>query len=622
MRSAPRPSSKRVLVGGAVAVSLALGSLAVAEESGEPPAAFRQSLRELGRRIFFDPAASSRMGMRSCADCHHPHHGFSDPEKTSADDTGPTRRHSQTLVDNVNNVSSHWDGEFQSVHELVGSRMQVTFDATGSPSYGRGGRGSRVTVERLRAMQELRRASSPSTPGLPGTSESPGFGEHDGSPFATRLEDGTAAFLPDGLVLSRDPRAAPAFVDAAAARLEMPDAAGALQVSGRYREAFRAAYGSEGVTLLRVSEAVQEFCHSIRSGVSPYDRHAAGEENALSPSARRGLDLFRGRAGCVACHSMGEGRSTFTDASFHDTGISWRGAGLDGRRRTRVEDIGRGEQTRRAEDARAFKTPTLRDVARHPPYMHDGSLATLEDVVRHYASEPPADPNLDSAFPRFTATDEDVADLVAFLRSLTSDERPGRATVRWAERVARTRLGFVDAEGRPLGSLRVALVPAGDVLPGFAEDESAPRLLTTDPEGGLAFSPGHTTHTRIVLPDGLYPRGGDLVPDTCNKARIVLPIRGRASLVVAFPSEWRPPEEVVASHRDATVFPGRRRPTTLLRRRSVETAVDGSVEATYDGPFRLDAGGQAEVRLSTPDGGTLTLPVHLDPTAAALLSIP
>src|SRR5262245_21062278 len=80
---------------------------------------------ELGRRLFFD-ARVSRAGMRSCADCHDPEHGYSDRRAHSLDDRGPTRRHSQTLVDGADNPSSHWDGVFARVGDLVTARVQLS----------------------------------------------------------------------------------------------------------------------------------------------------------------------------------------------------------------------------------------------------------------------------------------------------------------------------------------------------------------------------------------------------------------------------------------------------------------------------------------------------------------
>src|SRR5262245_52250853 len=107
-----------------IASGAALFALATIGFAGESPARSgtvrEDALRELGRRLFFDPAAS-RMGMRSCADCHDPGHGYSDPEKVSRDDAKTTKRHSQTIVDTADSPSGHWDGEFQRIEEVVRS---------------------------------------------------------------------------------------------------------------------------------------------------------------------------------------------------------------------------------------------------------------------------------------------------------------------------------------------------------------------------------------------------------------------------------------------------------------------------------------------------------------------
>src|SRR5205085_3040404 len=116
--------------------------------------------------------------------------------------------------------------------------------------------------------------------------------------------------------------------------------------------------------------------------------------------------------------------------------------------RTLGFDSGRSERTGRPEDDRAYKTPTLRDVARRGPYMHDGSLATLEDVVRHYASAP-KDPNLDASFPSFSPSEREVKDLAAFLRSLSSDVQP-RLASDWTARARSTTVYLVDVDHRPL----------------------------------------------------------------------------------------------------------------------------------------------------------------------------
>ena len=113
-----------------------------------------------------------------------------------------------------------------------------------------------------------------------------------------------------------------------------------------------------------ISRALASFVRSMLSGDSPFDRFINGDRSALSPEQQAGLQLFRGKANCVACH-VGP---NFTDERLHNTGIAWR----DGK----FADAGAGLGN--------FKTPTLREVARTAPYMHDGSLATLEDVIEYY----------------------------------------------------------------------------------------------------------------------------------------------------------------------------------------------------------------------------------------------
>jgi cytochrome c peroxidase len=182
-----------------------------------------------------------------------------------------------------------------------------------------------------------------------------------------------------------------------------------------------------GLTPVELSRALATYVRSIMSGNSPYDRYVNGERNALSPEQQVGLQIFRGRGNCTACH-VGP---NFTDERFHNTGIAWASeagpaagwptdarsarAGQGGR----LLDEGRAAITGKAEDGGAFKTPTLREIARTAPYMHDGSLATLEDVVDFYDRGGGANPNLDRELqPRRFTADEKRA-LVTFLDSLS-----------------------------------------------------------------------------------------------------------------------------------------------------------------------------------------------------------
>jgi cytochrome c peroxidase len=145
------------------------------------------------------------------------------------------------------------------------------------------------------------------------------------------------------------------------------------------------------------------YVRTIRSGDSPLDRYQAGDTTALTDDARRGLALFRGKANCAACH-LGP---NLTDEGFHNTGVSLGGS-----------DLGRVGVTARAADRGKFKTPTLRDVARTAPYMHDGSITTLDDVVNFYDGGGKTNPGLDPEVHPLGLSASEKHDLVAFLRSL------------------------------------------------------------------------------------------------------------------------------------------------------------------------------------------------------------
>jgi len=159
-----------------------------------------------------------------------------------------------------------------------------------------------------------------------------------------------------------------------------------------------------------LSHALATYVRTILTGDSPYDLYIAGDRNALSPDALAGLRLFRSKANCTACH-IGP---NLTDEQFHNTGVGSGGG-----------DPGRQSFTHRSSDAGAFKTPTLREVARRPPYMHDGSLSTLSDVIEHYNKGGVKNPNLDPEIQPLNLSSEDKRQLEAFLRSLTGKLRDG-----------------------------------------------------------------------------------------------------------------------------------------------------------------------------------------------------
>jgi cytochrome c peroxidase len=166
-------------------------------------------------------------------------------------------------------------------------------------------------------------------------------------------------------------------------------------------------------TVEELSHALASYVRTILSGDSPYDRYVAGDRSALSPAELEGLRLFRGKANCVACH-LGP---NLTDEQFHNTGIGFRDGAF--------ADPGRFAVTRNPRDQGAFKTPTLRGVAARPPYMHDGSLATLEDVIEHYDRGGIANPNLDEDIRPLHLTAAEKRALAAFLGALTGPIRHG-----------------------------------------------------------------------------------------------------------------------------------------------------------------------------------------------------
>jgi cytochrome c peroxidase len=178
-----------------------------------------------------------------------------------------------------------------------------------------------------------------------------------------------------------------------------------LKADANYTEEFLRAF-ADGVTPINVARVLACFVRTLRSGNSPFDKFQLGDQAALSSEARRGLELFRGKANCVACH-VGP---NFTDEQFHNTGVAWH----DGR----FADDGRYAVTQQEKDRGAFKTPTLREVSRTAPYMHDGSITTLEEVIEYYNRGGNLNPNIDNEVRRFRLTTEEKRALLTFLRSL------------------------------------------------------------------------------------------------------------------------------------------------------------------------------------------------------------
>jgi cytochrome c peroxidase len=162
-----------------------------------------------------------------------------------------------------------------------------------------------------------------------------------------------------------------------------------------------------------VAEALASYVRTIRSSGSRYDAYRAGQVSALSAEEQAGLAIFQGRGRCATCH----GGPNLTDGGFHNTGVAW----LDGR----FADEGRFIVSQNPRDHGAFKTPTLREVALTGPYMHDGSLKTLDDVVEFYSKGGRRNPYLDPRVRALNLSAGEKKALVAFLQSLSGHVTDG-----------------------------------------------------------------------------------------------------------------------------------------------------------------------------------------------------
>ncbi|MFZ5618651.1 MAG: cytochrome-c peroxidase [Pseudomonadota bacterium] len=221
-----------------------------------------------------------------------------------------------------------------------------------------------------------------------------------------------------------------------------------------YQELFRDAFGAEpaAITMDHVKMAIASFERTIVSGNSPFDRwRYGGEEGAISDQARRGFDLFIAKGRCVSCHTISETHALFTDSKFHNVGIGFSKISKDAEKvvgeflrvaktdqavdeavlgDVKISEIGRFAVSREMQDIGQFKTPTLRNIAATAPYMHDGSLRTLREVVQFYntAISPHEDQNQEpnpfqsGGIRPLNLTEAQIDDLVAFLETLTSPE--------------------------------------------------------------------------------------------------------------------------------------------------------------------------------------------------------
>jgi cytochrome c peroxidase len=225
-------------------------------------------------------------------------------------------------------------------------------------------------------------------------------------------------------------------------------ALGLIRALPDYDGLFEAAFDGSGANMSTVAQALASYQRTLLAANSPFDRwYYGGEEDAIDASAKRGFELFTGRGSCSSCHLVGEDHALFTDDAVHNTGAGYaRAMGEEpGPRRVALapgvfgevspeklamvsdpdadNDLGRYEVTRDVADRWSFTTPTLRNVALTAPYMHDGSLLTLEEVVAFYNRGGVPNPLQDPRIRPLGLSAQDEADLLAFLESLTGDYR-------------------------------------------------------------------------------------------------------------------------------------------------------------------------------------------------------
>lgn len=219
-----------------------------------------------------------------------------------------------------------------------------------------------------------------------------------------------------------------------------------------YQQAFQTVFGKSGaaIAMEEVTQAIAAFERTLIAGDSAFDRYYfGGDQSAMSPAQVRGFQVFLGQGRCVSCHTLEQDHALFMDNRFHNIGIGInqvqdqvpelaaaflkaKAAGADVDKAVlmdkKTSELGRFAVTGTLDQMGTFKTSTLRNVAVTAPYMHDGSLKTLKEVVNHYnnggANQPDerVNPYLSGGIRPLKLSEEQVADLVAFLEALTSPE--------------------------------------------------------------------------------------------------------------------------------------------------------------------------------------------------------
>jgi cytochrome c peroxidase len=248
-----------------------------------------------------------------------------------------------------------------------------------------------------------------------------------------------------------------------------PDPASAMRAVGSdpaYKDMFRKAYG-RAPNYDDLGRAIASFERTLIFLDAPFDHYAAGARDAISPAAQRGLALFNGKARCVSCHMINSSNPLGTDNLFHNIGVSARTQNFEALAvkalaalkengsveqldklalETDMSELGRFVITRNRSDIGAFKTEQVRNVGITAPYMHDGTLQTLWDVVDHYNKGGETNPYLDGGIEPLDLSEDEINDLVAFLFTLTDTRfaAENEAAVRDQKALAAKRRPFRD----------------------------------------------------------------------------------------------------------------------------------------------------------------------------------
>lgn len=214
-------------------------------------------------------------------------------------------------------------------------------------------------------------------------------------------------FFWDGRADTLEAQAAEPITNVAEMNAKFTDVVKTLSNISEYNQWFDHLFPNKGVSQETILTALATYERTVVSGWTPFDRWVEGDETAISEAAKRGFELFNGKAKCADCHSGWN----FTDNQFHDIGIE-------------TNDIGRAEfEPNNPKAKHAFKTPGLRNTAYRAPFMHNGSINTLEAVMTHYVTGVIQRGSLSPKISNQQISSKEQADIIEFMRVLTADKQ-------------------------------------------------------------------------------------------------------------------------------------------------------------------------------------------------------